>query len=65
MIFIKSTLDETRKAVKSAEDAVEVTRAIGQAQVRSHLMTTKTKVTVITPHSGGSYSRSFHTKFWG
>lgn len=35
--ILRNTLDQTRYAVKSAEDAVEVTREIGEAQVRAYL----------------------------
>lgn len=35
--FVKITLDETRKAVKSADDAVGATREIGEAQIRPYL----------------------------
>ena len=37
LAWIKANLDETRKAVKSADDAVDVTRDIGQAQVRAYV----------------------------
>ena len=35
--ILRDTLDQTRLAVKSADDAVVVTREIGQAQVRAYL----------------------------
>lgn len=40
VFWVRETLVETRKAVKAADDAVEVTRAIGQAQVRAYLTCT-------------------------
>lgn len=35
--FVKKTLDETRRAVKAAEDTVGITRRIGEAQVRGYV----------------------------
>lgn len=35
--LLKRTLDATRAAVKSADDAVEVTRELGEAQIRAYL----------------------------
>ncbi len=35
--WVKKTLDVTRAAVKAADDAVEVTRAVGNAQIRPYL----------------------------
>jgi hypothetical protein len=43
--WVRETLVETRKAVKAADDAVSVTREIGEAQVRAYLSVT-----------GGSFS---------
>lgn len=37
VVYLRETLRETRKAVKAADDAVDVTREIGQAQVRAYL----------------------------
>lgn len=37
VIWIKGTLDETRRAVRSADDAVSVTREIGMMQARAYL----------------------------
>jgi hypothetical protein len=35
--LLKRTVDETRKAVKAADDAVNVTRELGEAQIRAYL----------------------------
>ncbi len=37
LVWIKATLDETREAVRAADDAVTVTREIGEAQTRAYL----------------------------
>lgn len=37
IVWIRDTLVETRKAVRSADDAVNVTREIGEKQVRAYL----------------------------
>ncbi len=37
IVWIKETLVETRRAVNSADDAVEVTREVGRAQTRAYL----------------------------
>lgn len=41
VVWIKDTLIETRRAVRSADDAVNVTREIGQTQTRAYLDTVK------------------------
>lgn len=47
--FVKITLDETRRAVASADAAVGVTREIGQAQVRAYVSFEAKSVTVRKP----------------
>lgn len=37
IVWIRDTLIETRRAVKAADDAVEVTRIIGQQQIRAYV----------------------------
>lgn len=37
VVLVRDTLDETRRAVKAADDAVVVTREIGQAQTRAYV----------------------------
>jgi hypothetical protein len=42
--LLNDTLQATREAVRSAEDAVDVTRNIGEAQVRAYVMCSKCEV---------------------
>lgn len=44
--WIRDTLIETRRAVRSADDAVRVTREIGEAQVRAYVSVDDVEVTV-------------------
>lgn len=44
--FIRETLVETRKAVKAADDAVDVTQDVGQAQVRAYVACQSAKFAV-------------------
>lgn len=47
VVLIRDTLVETRRAVSSADDAVEVTRQIGEAQVRAYLVCLSAKYHLI------------------
>lgn len=49
--WIRGTLTETRKAVKAADNAVTVTREIGQAQIRAYLSVNSIKAQYIIAQS--------------
>lgn len=50
LTWIKATLDETRRAVDSADDAVAVAREIGEAQVRAYASITSGSVSICPPN---------------
>lgn len=47
IVCIRDTLIETRRAVKSADDAVKVTREIGQAQVRAYISASNASISMV------------------
>lgn len=52
VLFVGWTLRETRKAVRAADDAVDVTRDIGEAQVRAYVRITGGSVKLVRADPG-------------
>ncbi len=60
--WIRETLAETRNAVKAADDAVTVTRKIGESQLRAYCSVDSATLEQGNPDSGGDGYRKIYTQ---